>query len=149
MAIARRRFLQAPALLAGFGWFTGLLSGCEESSSPSGGGEDTAGEGAPVFPSLDGDLREEKFHALYNETFHLYRADGSVVDVRLAHIETHPITRELEQFSVLFACEPAFGLGAGTYAVEHYAAGQTNLYVEPVSHPNIGDCLAADFSLLL
>jgi hypothetical protein len=127
--IKRRRFLQA---------FSTLLA-----ASAAGRGA-AAAELDIRLVDLSAGLSRAKFEALLDETFYIHTlAQGSLI-VRLVKVVGESGPARPEQFSLFFQADPVPALSAGSYEVEHYLAGGTALYLEPV----LGAVYRADFSLL-
>ena len=93
-------------------------------------------------------LRKTKFDALLNQTFHIHAESAGTVTVRLVQVTGGEQPANPEQFSLFFRGPSLPSLQAGTYAVEHYLAGKTPLYLEPIPTAAHDRLYRADFCLL-
>jgi len=93
-------------------------------------------------------LRKAKFAALLQQTFYVHEETGGTVTVRLVKVAGTEQPTNPEQFSLFFRGPSLPSLRAGTYTVEHYLAGRTPLYLEPVPTTTHDLLYRADFCLL-
>jgi hypothetical protein len=95
-----------------------------------------------------GGLRQIKFKTLLKQTFYIRDETRGTVFAQLVEVKSLDGPVNPEQFSIYLRTPPVPALPAGIYQVEHYLAGVTPLYLEPV--PGSGGTLLyrADFSLL-
>jgi len=93
-------------------------------------------------------LRKAKFDALLNQTFYIHGERAGTVTVRLVQVTGTEQPTNPEQFSLFFRGPSLPSLRAGTYTVEHYLAGRTPLYLEPVPTATHSLLYRADFCLL-
>jgi uncharacterized protein DUF6916 len=97
---------------------------------------------------LTGSLSQAKFKALLNQTFYIRDETLGTVFARLVAVRSVDGPINPEQFSIFFQAPPVPALHAGVYEVEHYLAGKSALYLEPVPGPGTALRYRADFSLL-
>jgi hypothetical protein len=95
-----------------------------------------------------GGLRQIKFKALLNQTFYIRDEALGTVFAQLVEVRSMDGPVNPEQFSIYFRTSAVPALPAGLYQVEHYLAGITPLYLEPVSGSGAARLYRADFSLL-
>ena len=93
-------------------------------------------------------LQKAKFDALLQQTFYIRGETGETVTVRLVQVTGTEQPTNPEQFSLFFRGPSLPSLRAGTYTVEHYLAGRTPLYLEPVPTATHNLLYRADFCLL-
>jgi len=95
-----------------------------------------------------GGLSQIKFKALLNQTFYIRDETFGTVFAQLVAVKSVDGPLNPEQFSIYFRTPAVPALPAGLYQVEHYLAGVTPLYLEPVSGSGAVPLYRADFSLL-
>jgi hypothetical protein len=95
-----------------------------------------------------GGLRQIKFKSLLNQTFYIRNETIGTVFALLVAVKSMDGPVSPEQFSIYFRTPPVPSLPAGLYEVEHYLAGVTALYLEPVSGVRAAPLYRADLSLL-
>jgi hypothetical protein len=95
-----------------------------------------------------GGLSQIKFKSLLNQTFYIRDETLGTVFAQLVAVKNTDGPVNLEQFSIYFQTPAVPKLPAGLYQVEHYLAGVTPLYLEPVSGLGTAPLYRADFSLL-
>jgi hypothetical protein len=93
-------------------------------------------------------LQKTKFDALLNQTFYIHGERAGIVTVRLVQVTGTEQPTDPEQFSLFFRGPSIPLLQTGTYTVEHYLAGRTALYLEPVPTATHNILYRADFCLL-
>jgi hypothetical protein len=93
-------------------------------------------------------LRKTKFDALLRQTFYIHGERAGTVSVRLVQVTGTDQPTNPEQFSLFFRGPGLPSLHAGTYTVEHYLAGRTAMYLEPVPTSTHDLLYRADFCLL-
>jgi hypothetical protein len=72
-----------------------------------------------------------------NTSFAVRSADGTRARLVLAKVVEHPLTRNVEQFSLIFHAPAAAAVRDGTHAFQHPALGDFNLFIVPVGAPNL------------
>lgn len=95
-----------------------------------------------------GGLSQIKFKTLLNQTFYIRDEALGTVFAQLVEVKSMDGPVNPEQFSIYFRTSPMPALPAGVYQVEHYLAGMTPLYLEPVPGSGAALLYRADFSLL-
>jgi hypothetical protein len=78
----------------------------------------------------------ERFRRHVNTSFAVHSADGAGVRLVLARVFEIPITKNVEQFSLIFHAPPGTRMPHGTHAFQHDALGCFDLFVVPVGAPN-------------
>jgi hypothetical protein len=67
-----------------------------------------------------------------NTSFAVRSADGTRGRLVLAEVIEGPVTKNLEQFSLIFHAPAGAAVRDGTHAVQHAALGEFNLFIVPV-----------------
>jgi hypothetical protein len=116
LKITRAAFLQTSSLA-----FIGALSGTAEASPFS-------------------RVKAEKATASYyrpfvNQMFRVSTDEGTVPLV-LARVIERPVSKGVEQFSLIFHAVPGESLRDGIHSLEHPTAGVVDLFLSPVGMPN-------------
>jgi hypothetical protein len=131
MKVSRAAFLKAcGAALLGVGVDASALldTSVQQSRSttpaPAGAGLQMASAGA------------ERFRQQLKTSFAVHSADGTRVRLVLAKVLESPITRNVEQFSLIFHAPAGTGMPHGTYAFQHDALGHFDLFIVPIGAPN-------------
>jgi hypothetical protein len=127
----RRRFVYTLAGLIAFGsggWMTATAA--------------TAGG-----VSLEGPLTREVFLALLKEPFSLL-LDNRATELFLLKVDDDGITRDSDEFTVVFQAPRQLMLIDGTYVISHRAAGTTHVFLQPAGHDDHHNYYKAPFNLL-
>ena len=74
----------------------------------------------------------ERFRQQLNTVFAVHTADGVKVGFVLAKVSEHPITRNVEQFSVIFHAPAGTAVSQGTHGFQHHALGNLDLFIVPI-----------------
>jgi hypothetical protein len=82
------------------------------------------------------DARAAIFQPHANTPFAVRSADGARVRMVLAKVAERPITKNVEQFSLIFHAPAGTTLPQGTHAFHHQALGEFDLFIVPVGAPN-------------
>jgi hypothetical protein len=67
-----------------------------------------------------------------NTSFAVRSADGTRARLVLAKVMEHPVTRNVEQFSLIFHAPAGTAIRDGTHAFRHGALGEFNMFIVPV-----------------
>jgi hypothetical protein len=78
----------------------------------------------------------DRFREHLNTSFSVRAADGARARMVLTQIVEHPITRNVEQFSLIFHAPRGTTVPHGTHAVQHQTLGDFDLFVVPIGVPN-------------
>jgi len=78
----------------------------------------------------------ERFRQQLNTSFTVRAADGASVDLVLAKVSERPITRNVEQFSLIFHAPAGTSVSHGTYGFQHRALGAFELFIVPIGAPD-------------
>jgi hypothetical protein len=78
----------------------------------------------------------ERFRQQLNTSFTVRAADGASVDLVLAKVSERPITRNVEQFSLIFHAPAGTTVSHGTYGFQHRALGAFELFIVPIGAPD-------------
>jgi len=103
---------------------------------------DTSAQSASTTPAAAGAGVQmaspvaERFRQQLNTSFAVHSGDGARVQLVLAKVLESPITKNVEQFSLIFQAPAGTGMPHGTYAFEHFALGDFDLFIVPVGAPN-------------
>ena len=131
MRVSRATFLKAlgaAAIGAGVGGRTLLASAAGLSNVPElprAGGR---------FGLLDAEAGHFRPHL--NTSFAVRSADGAPGRLVLVEVAERPITRDVEQFSLIFHAPAATAVPQGTHAVHHHVLGDFDLFIVPIGAPN-------------
>ena len=98
---------------------------------------------APAMPSKESTSGAARFRAHVGTTFTI---DGQPHRVRLTGVTESRLHPEIEQFSLVFAGEPAAPLEHGTYRFRHPALGSIDMFISPVGKPGGTPVYEACFS---
>jgi uncharacterized protein DUF6916 len=91
---------------------------------------------APAAP-LRLDVATATFFRQYLGTaFEMGSPSGDRVRLRLAEVTERPITKNVEQFSLIFHAPPDRSLSDGLHSIHHESLGAFDLFVVPVGAPN-------------
>lgn len=71
-----------------------------------------------------------------NSSFTVRTPDGTVAPFLLEQIVERPVTKNVEQFSLMFRAPAATAVTDGTHAFRHSALGDFNLFIVPVGASN-------------
>jgi hypothetical protein len=74
----------------------------------------------------------ERFRAQLNTVFAVHTADGANVGFVLAKISERPITKNVEQFSLIFHAPAGTAVSQGTHGFQHHALGNLDLFIVPI-----------------
>jgi hypothetical protein len=131
LTVSRAAFLKACGLLlVGVRLdASALLDSCAQQSRPM----KADGPGGP-FPLQS--TGAERFRQQLDTSFTLRAADGDSVDLVLAKVCERPITRNVEQFSLIFHAPAGTALSHGTYGFQHRALGEFELFIVPIGAPD-------------
>ena len=97
---------------------------------------------------FSGGLTRAKFAALVNQTFYVRDERLGTLFVKLIEIRTPAQPANPDVFSLFFQGPALPVLPAGMYALEHYLAVATPIYLEPAPIPGSAPLYRADFCLL-
>jgi hypothetical protein len=78
----------------------------------------------------------ERFRQQLNTSFAVHSGDGDRVQLVLAKVLESPITKNVEQFSLIFHAPAGTGMPHGTYAFQHDALADFDLFIVPVGAPS-------------
>jgi len=78
----------------------------------------------------------ERFRQHLNTVFAVRAADGANVDFLLAKVSERPITKNVEQFSLVFHAPAGTGVSDGTHGFQHPALGEFELFIVPIGAPD-------------
>ena len=78
----------------------------------------------------------ERFRRQMNTAFAVHSADGTDARLVLARVFELPITKNVEQFSLIFHAPAGTRIPHGTHAFQHDALGHFDLFIVPVGAPN-------------
>jgi hypothetical protein len=78
----------------------------------------------------------ERFRQQVNTSFAVHAEDGTHVRLVLAKVFELPITKDVEQFSLIFHAPAGTGMPHGIYAFQHDALGHFDLFIVPIGAPN-------------
>ena len=106
-----------------------LLDSCGQPSSPM----EAGGPGGPFALQSTG---AERFRQQLNTSFTVRAADGASVAFVLVKVFERPITRNVEQFSLIFHAPAGTALSHGTYGFQHHALGDFELFIVPIGAPD-------------
>lgn len=100
---------------------------------------------ADVSDSLDGiqaggfrleDATASFFRRYLNMPFHARSADGARVRMVLREVAERPVTRNIEQFSLIFHAPPGRTVPDGTQTLHHSTLGAFDLFIVPIGAGN-------------
>lgn len=77
----------------------------------------------------------ERFRQQLNTSFTV-RAAGGTVGFMLARISERPITKNVEQFSLIFHAPAGTAVPDGTHGFQHPALGEFELFIVPIGAPD-------------
>jgi hypothetical protein len=106
-----------------------LLDSCAQPSN-------TTEADAPGGPFTLHSASAERFRQQLNTSFAVRAADGASVGFVLAKVSERPITRNVEQFSLIFHAPARTGVSDGTYGFQHPALGEFELFIVPIGAPD-------------
>jgi hypothetical protein len=78
----------------------------------------------------------DTFREHLNTSFAVRSADGTRARMVLTQIVDLPITKNVEQFSLIFHAPPAATVPQGTHTFHHQALGDRDLFIVPIGVPN-------------
>jgi len=78
----------------------------------------------------------ERFRQQLNTVFAVHTADRANVRFVLAKVSERPITRNVEQFSLIFHAPAGTTVSDGTYGFEHRSLGHFELFIVPIGTPD-------------
>jgi hypothetical protein len=78
----------------------------------------------------------ERFRRHLNTSFTVRTADGDSAALLLAKVTERPITRDVEQFSLIFHAGADAGIAHGTHRFQHGVLGEFEIFIVPVGAPN-------------
>jgi Domain of unknown function (DUF6916) len=78
----------------------------------------------------------ERFRQHLNTPFLVRAADGSSVGLVLVKVTDRPITKNIEQFSLIFHAPAGTTVSQGTHGLEHHALGDMDLFIVPIGAPD-------------
>jgi hypothetical protein len=78
----------------------------------------------------------ERFRPHLNTSFTVRTADGDSVALLLAKVTEHPITKDVEQFSLIFHAPADTGIAHGTHRFQHRVLGEFDVFIVPIGAPN-------------
>jgi hypothetical protein len=95
----------------------------------------------PELPRAGGrftvlDAEAAHFRPHLNTSFSVHSAGGASARLVLVEVAERPITRDVEQFSLIFHAPAATTLPQGTHAVHHHVLGDFDLFIVPIGAPN-------------
>jgi hypothetical protein len=111
-------------------------------------------DGRPAGRRLSGDLDVQDatasiFLPHVHTAFRLTSASGDRVRVTLAEVAERPVTRNVEQFSLIFHAPRGRALGDGIHSLEHPSLGAFDLFVSRVGAGTRRTVYQACFSRLV
>jgi len=130
-AISRAAFIRACGGLL-LGAQVEPLALLEAAAQPSAGPERASAGGR--FGLHDADARMFRPHL--NTAFRVRSSDGTRVRLVLAEVVERPLTRNVEQFSLIFHAPARAAVPHGLHAFEHQALGGFELFIVPIGAPN-------------
>ena len=96
---------------------------------------------APELPRAGGrfgllDAEAGHFRPHLNTSFAVRSAGGATARLLLVEVAERPITRDVEQFSLIFHAPAAAPVPQGMHAFHHQALGDFDLFIVPIGAPN-------------
>jgi hypothetical protein len=85
------------------------------------------------FPPSHG---AEQFRDYVNTAFSVRSPDGTRERMMLSKILERPLTKNVEQFSLIFHARAGTSFSQGTYAFRHEALGDFDWFIVPIEAPN-------------
>ena len=134
MSLSRAAFLKTccAALLGARVEPLGLLETTAPPSSATGSAHTTVSGGRFQLHDADANL----FRPHLNTTFAVRSADGARARLMLAEVVEPPLTKNVEQFSLIFHAPSGTTVPQGTHALRHPALGDLDLFIVPIRAPN-------------
>ncbi len=95
----------------------------------------------PELPRAGGrlgllDAEAGHFRPHLNTSFAVNAADGASARLVMAEVAERPITKNVEQFSLIFHAPAATTLPQGIHGFHHPALGDLDLFIVPIGAPN-------------
>lgn len=95
----------------------------------------------PELPRAGGrfgllDAEAGHFRPHLNTSFAVRSTDGASARLVLAEVAERPLTRNVEQFSLIFHAPVATTVPQGIHAFHHQALGDFDLFIVPIGAPN-------------
>ena len=78
----------------------------------------------------------ERFRRHLNTAFAVHTADGANVGFVLAKVSERPITKNVEQFSLIFHAPAGTAVAQGTHGFQHHGLGNLDLFIVPIGAPD-------------
>lgn len=78
----------------------------------------------------------ERFRQQLNTSFTVRAADGTRASFVLVNVLERPITKNVEQFSLIFHAPAGTTVSQGTHGFQHHGLGNFDLFIVPIGAPN-------------